>query len=256
MQPATYFVRAGGHRLECLEYPAHQLNRPPLVFLHQGLGCVALWGDFPARVAHATGCRTLVYSRYGYGQSDVVEGPREVDYMHREALEALPELLAALDIERPVLIGHSDGGTIALIYAGAGLRPLAGVVSMAAHVFVEDVSVASTKAVRLAYETTDMPKKLGRYHRDVDKTFYSWTAIWLDPGLHDWNVEEYLTGITCPLLVIQGEEDEYGTIKQVEAIVAQVPGSRQLFLPNCGHSPHKDQPETILAAIVDFVDGV
>jgi len=256
MRTATSLVAARGHQLECLEYPAHQLNRPPLVFLHEGLGSVAMWRDFPANVAHATGCRTLVYSRYGYGQSDVLEGRHGPDFMHREALETLPELLAALGIERPALIGHSDGGSIALIHAGAGRWPLAGVITMAAHVFVEDMTLDSVVAARRAFETTDLPSKLGRYHRDVDKTFWGWTDIWLDPRLRAWNIEEYLSGISCPLLVIQGEEDEYGTVKQVEAIAAQVPQSRQLLLPDCRHSPHKDQPEATLAAIVDFVDSL
>jgi len=256
MQPATSLVLAAGHRLECLEYPAHQLNRPPLVFLHEGLGSVAMWRDFPARVAHATGCRTLVYSRYGYGQSDVLEGRHGPDFMHREALQALPDLLAALAIDKPVLIGHSDGGSIALIYAGAGCGPLSGVITMAAHVFVEDVTMASVAAAKRAFETTDLAEKLSRYHRDVHKTFWGWTDIWLDPRLRPWNIEEYLPRISCPLLVIQGEDDEYGTLRQVEAIAARVPESRQLILPDCRHSPHRDQPEAILAAIVDFVDAV
>ena len=256
MQPAATFVFAGGHRLECLEYPAHQLNRPPLVFLHEGLGCISMWRDFPARVAHATGCRTLVYSRYGYGQSDILEASHGADFMHREALQALPELLAALDIERPVLVGHSDGGSVALIYAGADRGPLSGVITMAAHVFVEDLTMASVAAAKLAFETTDLPAKLARHHRDVEKTFRGWTDIWLDPRLSAWNIEEYLARITCPLLAIQGVDDEYGTVKQVEAIAAHVPHSRQLLLPDCRHVPQRDQPDETLAAIVEFIDSL
>lgn len=255
MQPASTFVTVCGHRLECLEFPAHQLDRPPLVFLHEGLGSVSMWRDFPARVAAATGCRTLIYSRYGYGQSEVIDGGFEPDYMHREALKVLPELLAAFDIRRPVLIGHSDGGSIALIHAGAGCDPPAGVVTLAAHVFVEDLSIASIAAARTAFETTELPQKLGRHHRDVEKTFWAWNRIWLDPRFRAWNIEEYLAGIVCPVLVIQGEDDEYGTRRQVEAIASQVADARQLLLPDCRHSPHKDQPEATLKAIVGFING-
>lgn len=254
MPAATSFVSVAGHRLECLEFAAHQPHRPPLVFLHEGLGSVSLWRDFPARVAAATGARTLVYSRAGYGQSDAPAGRFEPDYMHREALEVLPELLAALAVTRPVLIGHSDGGSIALIYAGAGAGPVAGVVTLAAHVFVEDLSIASIAAAKLAFETTDLAERLGRHHRDASRTFWAWNDIWLDPRFRAWNIEEYLPRIACPLLVIQGEDDEYGTLRQVEAIAARAADVRQLLLPDCRHSPHKDQPEAVIAAIVGFVD--
>ena len=254
MQAASSSAEVAGHRLECVDHQAHQINRPPLVFLHEGLGSVSLWRDFPARVAAATGARTLVYSRRGYGQSDPLQGGFEPDYMHREALEVLPVLLAALDIRRPVLIGHSDGGSIALIHAGAGRDPLAGVITLAAHVFVEDLSIASIAAAKRAFESTDLPQKLGRHHRDVEHTFWNWNSIWLDPRFRAWNIEEYLANIVCPVLVIQGEDDEYGTLKQVEAIASQVADARQLLLPDCRHSPHKDQPEATLAAIVEFVD--
>ena len=164
------FVTAGGHSLEYQLIPAHQINRPTLVLLHEGLGSVAMWRDFPARLAHATGCRTLVYSRHGYGQSDVLEAPFGTDYMHREGRDTLPQLLAALEIENPVLVGHSDGASIALLHAGAG-HPVAGVVVMAPHCFVEDISIRSIAAAKVAFETTDLPAKLGKYHRDVRRTF-------------------------------------------------------------------------------------
>lgn len=259
MPPQASFVRAGGHTLECVLHPAHQLQRPPLVFLHEGLGSVAMWRDFPARVALATGARTLVYSRYGYGQSDVIESPHRADYMHREAQQALPELLAALGIENPVVIGHSDGASIALIHAGSGRWPVAGAIVLAPHVFVEEVSIASITAAREAAANTDLLARLGRYHRDAAKTFRGWNDIWLHPDFRAWNIESYLPGIRCPVLAIQGEDDEYGTLAQVHAIVAGAinsPGVEVLRLADCRHSAHKDQPEAVLAAIVAFIDAL
>ena len=259
MQPQASFVRAGGHLLECVLHQAHQVQRPPLVFLHEGLGSVAMWRDFPARVAQATGARTLVYSRYGYGQSDLLASAHGTDYMHREAEEALPELLAALEIDHPVLIGHSDGASIALIHAGGGRWPVAGVVALAPHVFVEEVSIASIMAARDAAANTDLLARLGRYHRDAEKTFRGWNDIWLHPDFRAWNIESYLPDIRCPVLAIQGEDDEYGTMAQVEAIASGAtnsPGVEVLRLADCRHSAHKDQPEAVLAAIAAFLDAL
>ncbi len=157
-------------------------------------------------------------SRYGYGRSDPLAAPRTVRYMHDEALTALPEFLDTLAIDRPILVGHSDGGSIALILAGAGLRPLSAVVTLAAHVFVEDLTVASIAAAKTAFETTDLRAKLARHHADVDSAFLGWNRIWLAPEFRDWNIEEYLPAIRCPVLAIQGEDDEYGTMEQMERI--------------------------------------
>jgi pimeloyl-ACP methyl ester carboxylesterase len=225
-----------------------------LVFLHEGLGSIRQWRDFPARVAGATGWRALVYDRYGYGQSDVLAEPRVgTDFMHREALETLPALLRALEVEDPVLVGHSDGASIALIYAGSG-HAARGLVALAPHVFVEELSVRSIEAARRQFETTDLRQRLGRYHRDPVKTFHLWNDVWLDPEFRRWNIESFLPGIRCPVLAVQGEADEYGTMAQVEAIRRQVSGPCELVkLAGCGHSPHRDQPERTLAAIADFV---
>ncbi len=250
------FVTVGGRRLEYRLYPEHQLHRPTLVFLHEGLGSVAMWRDFPARVAAATGCRTLVYSRYGYGQSDVLEAPFPIRYMHDEALVALPELLHKLEIERPVFVGHSDGGSIALIHAGAGKWQVAGLILMAPHVFVEDISIASIAQARDAYLTTDLPKKLARYHQDADKTFWGWNDVWLHPDFRSWNIEEYLPNIACPVLAIQGSDDEYGTMAQLRAIAARVPATEILELADCRHSPHRDQPQITLEAMVRFISSL
>lgn len=253
----TGFIQACGHQLEYRLIPAHQLNRPTLVFLHEGLGSLAMWRDFPARVAAATGCRTLVYSRYGYGQSDVLQAPFSVRYMHDEALLALPELLDRLEIERPVLIGHSDGGSIALIHAGGSGRAVAGLMLMAPHVFVEDISIKSIAQAKVTFETTDLAQKLGKYHSNPVKTFRGWNDIWLHPDFRAWNIEEYLPAIHCPLLAIQGVDDEYGTLAQVEAIRRQVPGEVDVLeLADCRHSPHKDQPEATLSAMAGFVSAL
>jgi pimeloyl-ACP methyl ester carboxylesterase len=229
---------------------------PALVFLHEGLGSVAMWRDFPGRVAAATGRRTLVYSRAGYGRSAPLTAPRRPDYMHREALEALPALRTARGLADPVLIGHSDGASIALIHAGAGHR-VSGIVAMAPHVFVEDVTIRSIEAAREAWRTTDLRARLQRYHDDVDGAFRGWNDAWLDPAFRDWNIETYLSTIACPVLAIQGRDDEYGTMAQLDAIERQVRGPvRRLELDNCRHSPHRDQPEATLAAITGFVASI
>jgi pimeloyl-ACP methyl ester carboxylesterase len=251
------FVEAAGHQLEYQLIPAHQLNRPTLVFLHEGLGSLAMWRDFPAKVAAATGCRTLVYSRYGYGQSDVLETPFGVRYMHDEALLALPRLLDKLDIKRPILIGHSDGGSIALIHAGGARREVAGLILLAPHVFVEDLSIASIAQAKVTFETTDLAQKLGKYHRDPAKTFWGWNDIWLHPDFRAWNIEEYLPKVACPVLALQGEDDEYGTPAQVEAIRKQAKGEVEvLMLADCRHSPHKDQPQATLEAMAGFIERI
>jgi len=250
------FAHVGGHRLEYDRIETAASNRPTLVLLHEGLGSVAMWRDFPGRLAHATGCNALVYSRHGYGNSDPLATPRAVRYMHEEALVVLPELLDALAIERPILVGHSDGGAIALIHAGSAIRPVVAVVTMAAHVLVEDISVASIAAAKIAFETTDLRAKLARYHADVDSAFWGWNRIWLDPDFRAWNIEAHLRGIACPVLAIQGEDDEYGTMEQMRRIGAQVRDVELVELEDCRHSPHKDQPEAVLDVITRFVDRV
>lgn len=252
---ASAFIDLDGVRLEYLRIAGRNPMVPPLVFLHEGLGSVAMWRDFPARVAAATGAETIVYSRRGYGRSARLEKPRTVDYMHREAGEVLPHLLDRLGLARPILIGHSDGASIALIYAGCRL-PTAGAVLMAPHVFVEEKSLSSIAAAREMFRTTDLPQRLGRYHDDIEGAFRGWNDIWLDPAFRSWNLEVFVPQITAPLLLIQGEGDEYGTAAQVETIkrLATAPCELQL-LPNCGHSPQRDQPERTLELITDFVQA-
>jgi pimeloyl-ACP methyl ester carboxylesterase len=213
-----------------------------------------LWKGFPQRVADVTGLPAVVYSRYGYGRSDRLHEARAVDYMHREALNVLPELLIQLGVHEPILIGHSDGASIALIYAGAHAGPLLGAVLMAPHVFVEDVTVRSIAQAKIAFETTDLPTRLARYHDDSSATFYGWNDIWLSRAFRAWNVEACLPCIDVPLLVVQGEDDQYGTRAQVDAIARQVRSPvRVSLLDRCAHSPHVDREADTLAEIAAFV---
>jgi pimeloyl-ACP methyl ester carboxylesterase len=247
------FLTAGGHRLE-YERIGGARDAPVLILLHEGLGSIALWRDFPAKLAQATGCPAVVYSRWGYGRSDALAGPRNVDYMHREALDTLPELRAQLGLDDAILVGHSDGASIALIHAGSGRWPVRAIVLEAPHVFVEDVSITSIAAARTAYETTELRQRLARYHADVDSAFRGWNDIWLDAAFRAWNIEEYLAGARCPVLAIQGADDEYGTLQQLDAIGRGVAGPfERLVLPECRHSPHRDQENAVLAAISRFI---
>ena len=254
--PIRSEIVVDGKRLETLWIEPQQSGRPPIVMLHEGLGSIALWKDFPAQVATRTGCGVLVYSRYGHGNSDKLMEKRPVRFMHREGEVVLPELLAKLGIVRPILIGHSDGGSISLIFAGKYPDAVSGLILEAPHVFVEDLSVASIAQAKTTYETADFPQRLGRYHANVDATFWGWNDIWLDPAFRSWNIEEYVPKITCPVLCIQGEEDEYGTIAQVEAIKAGAQQTQIAMLPNCKHSPHRDQAEKTLELVVEFVGKV
>jgi pimeloyl-ACP methyl ester carboxylesterase len=252
----TRFVEACGRRLEYVDVPARVPHRPALVFLHEGLGCVAMWGEFPARVADETGCRTVVYSRCGYGRSDPFDTPRTPRYLHDEALDALPAVRAALGLDRVVLVGHSDGGSIALIHAGAGRWPVAGLVVLAPHEFVEQAALRGIAAAGHAWRTTDLPGRLGRYHRDPERVFRAWHDTWLDPAFRGWTIEDYLPGIRCPIVAVQGEDDEYATMAQLDVIAARATGSPRvdkLRLANCGHLPHRDAPAAVVDAIATFV---
>lgn len=247
-------VVVDGRRLETLWIEPKEDRQHTIVMLHEGLGSVALWKEFPQRVADRTGCGVLVYSRYGYGESDSWCGKAlQTDFMHREGKVVLPQLLDQLGIHKPVLLGHSDGGSIALIFAGAFPdRPLA-LFLEAPHIFVEDITVASIAVARRAWDKHNLRDRLRPYHADVESTFIAWTDAWLKPEFRSWNIEEYLPRITCPVLVIQGEQDEYGTAAQLDAIARQVPGARTILLPGCRHSPHRDQPDAVLREIVNLL---
>jgi pimeloyl-ACP methyl ester carboxylesterase len=223
--------------------------------LHEGLGSVALWRDFPQRLSAATGRRVLAYSRLGYGRSDPLTGPRRVDFMHDEALHALPQLLDHLGVRESVLFGHSDGASIALIHAACARRPVGAVIAMAPHVFVERCGLDQIAAARRAYLDGALRARLARFHADVDSAFWGWNDIWLHPDFAAWTIESLLPDIACPLLAIQGVDDEYGTMAQIDRIERGGRNVRRLELAFCGHAPHRDQPEAVLAAAAQFLAG-
>jgi pimeloyl-ACP methyl ester carboxylesterase len=241
---------------------------PLLVFLHEGLGSVSMWRDFPTQLCERLGARGLVYSRPGYGRST----PRAqderwgVDFMHRQAHEVLPALLQALNVQEPIwLVGHSDGGSIALLYAarhGSAANgqsqapeapPLAGAIVLAPHILVEEVSVRSIEQARQAYLHTDLRQRLARHHDDPDSAFWGWNDIWLSPAFRSWSIEADLHRIKVPVLAVQGVDDEYGTLEQIRGIARRVPQTELLELPACGHSPHRDQPQALMEAVAGFV---
>lgn len=235
-------------------HPAARCARDPVILLHEGLGSVSLWKDFPASLAQASGRAVLAYSRYGNGQSAPLRAPRQPGYLHDEALEVLPLLRERLAITSCALLGHSDGASIALIHAGARRWPVSRAIVMAPHVFVEDLSLESIAQAREAYATTDMKARLSRHHADPDSAFWSWCNIWLDARFRDWNIEEFLPAIEAPVLAIQGYDDEYGSMEQIHRLVRTVEMIEVLKLEDCGHSPHRDQPEKVLGAVTAFLD--
>lgn len=251
----TLSMMAGGRRLEYAWTGPASEAAPTLVFLHEGLGSLAGWRDFPAALAAATGFGALVYSRAGYGGSEPADLPRPVRFMHDEA-EVLGEVLGVAGVRDAMLVGHSDGASIAIIHAGsaAGARVRA-LVLEAPHVFTEAEGLASIARIADTYRTTDLPRRLAKYHGDnTEGAFWGWNRVWLDPEFRAWNIEEYLGSIRVPTLVIQGEDDEYGTTRQVEAIARQLAGPAEaLILPGCGHAPHRDQRERVLAEIARFI---
>jgi pimeloyl-ACP methyl ester carboxylesterase len=256
----TARLAVGGRALQ-IEYEwidADRTSAPIVVFLHEGLGSLAMWRDYPRQLCAAAGARGLVYSRPGYGQSTPRAAGEKwpVDFMHRQAYDVLPALLAHLAIGEPVwLFGHSDGASIALLFAAAYPDRVAGVIAVAPHIFVEDLSIRSIDAARTLYRTTDLRERLSRYHADPDSAFWGWNDIWLDPAFRDWNIEDQLANIRWPLLAVQGEDDEYGTMAQIEGIARRVPHAQLIKLPACGHSPHRDQPQALIAAAVRFLEA-
>ena len=256
---------------------------PLVVFLHEGLGSLSTWRDFPQRLCDAALCRGLVYSRPGYGRSTprAPEGPQGraapspppvgvketwdgpafpceaawgLDFLHRQALEVLPALLAALQVtERPWLFGHSDGGSIALLHAAHRPAQTAGAIVLAPHIRVEELSVAGVEEARTAFETSDLRERLARHHDDPESAFWGWNRIWLHPPIRQWSIEAEITAIACPLLAVQGLDDEYGTLEQIRGIARRVPQARLLELADCGHAPQRDQPEALLAAAAAFI---
>jgi pimeloyl-ACP methyl ester carboxylesterase len=231
---------------------------PTLVMLHEGLGCVGLWGDFPDKLQQATGAGVFVYSRAGYGQSSPVTLPRPLAYMHDEARVTLPALLDAIDFRNGLLIGHSDGASIATIYAGSHQdHRLRGLVLIAPHFFTEDAGIASIRDAKTAYETTDLRAKLARWHKDPDNAFHGWNGAWLDPDFRKWDITEELGYIRVPILIVQGEGDQYGTVKQIEVAERDCYCPVEVaLLPGAKHSPQREEPERTLGTISGFVNRV
>jgi pimeloyl-ACP methyl ester carboxylesterase len=252
------FLHINGSDLEYRFLGPPPDDAPAIVMLHEGLGSAALWGDFPERLQAATGAGVLVYSRAGYGASSPVHLPRPLDYMNREALDVLPKLLDAVGFGRGMLLGHSDGASIAAIYAG-GVQDhrLDGIALLAPHFIVEDISVASIAEIKTAYETTNLRDKLARWHKDVDNAFYGWNGAWLDPAFRNWDISEFLAYIRVPVAVIQGANDQYGSTRQVEIAREECYCPVETtILAGTGHSPHREAPEATLNAIADFASAV
>jgi len=252
------FLRIGASDLEYRMIGPAPEAAPTIVMLHEGLGSTGLWGDFPDKLQAATGAGVFVYSRAGYGASTPVTLPRPLDYMHIEALEVLPKLLDAIGFRRGLLLGHSDGASIAAIYAGAHQdHRVEGVAMLAPHFIVEDISVTSIAEIKQAYETTALKSKLSRWHRDVDNAFYGWNGAWLDPEFRSWDISEYLTYIRVPLAIVQGGNDQYGTIRQIEIAQEECYCPVDVtMIPSAGHSPHREAPEATLDAISEFATHV
>jgi pimeloyl-ACP methyl ester carboxylesterase len=242
--------------LEC-QWVGDLAAKTTMVFLHEGLGSVALWKDFPDKLCNALGMRGLVYSRYGYGKS-TPRPPEErwhPTFMHLEGQNVLPQVLAALKIERPWLFGHSDGASIALIYAATLPKAVPGVIAVAPHVFVEQKAIDAIELAKDSYTNTDLREKLSRYHADIDSAFWGWNDVWLSAEFRDWDIVDALSYITAPTFAIQGEDDEYGTDLQAETVARDVQDGELMLIPNCGHSPHRDQPQLVIDAVVEFVNA-
>jgi pimeloyl-ACP methyl ester carboxylesterase len=251
-------LRIGASDLEYRMIGPAPDQAPTIIMLHEGLGSLGLWGDFPERVAATTATGVLAYSRAGYGASTPARLPRPLNYMHIEALDILPRLLDQIGFRRGLLLGHSDGASIAAIYAGgAGDHRVRGVAMIAPHFIVEDIGVASIAEIKKAYETTELRSKLARWHGDVDNAFYGWNGAWLDPGFRDWDISEYLAYIRVPVAILQGADDQYGTIRQIEIAQQECycPVDVTMF-PGVGHSPHREAPEATLHAISEFAQRI
>src|SRR5215475_5328151 len=252
------FLRIGDSDLEYRMIGPAPDTAPTIVMLHEGLGSAALWGDFPDKLQQATGAGVFAYSRAGYGNSSPVTLPRPIDYMHREALDVLPKLLTRIGFQRGILVGHSDGASIAAIYAG-GVQDhrIRAIALMAPHFIVEDISVTSIAEIKTAYETGNLRDKLARWHKHVDNAFYGWNGAWLDPEFRNWDISDYLAYIRIPVAVIQGADDQYGTLRQIEIAEEECYCPVDVtIIEGAGHSPHREAPEKTLNTISEFANAV
>jgi pimeloyl-ACP methyl ester carboxylesterase len=252
------FLTIGQQKLEYRMIGPRPDAAPTIVMLHEGLGCVGLWGDFPERLQRATGCGVFVYSRAGYGQSSPVPLPRPLTYMHDEARETLPKLLETIGFQRGLLLGHSDGASIAAIYVGSRQdHRVGGLVLIAPHFFTEDSGIQSILETRMAYEAEGLRQRLSRWHADVDNAFKGWCGAWLDPAFRKWDITGFLAYIRVPVLIVQGKDDQYGTLAQIEAATRECYCPVEVaLLPGARHSPQRDAPEATLTEIAEFVARV
>ncbi len=251
-------IDINGTKIEIVWKQHRNKNRPFLIFLHEGLGCVEMWKDFPEKLAQKVDCPFLIYSRPGYGKSDPWPLPWKINFMHIQALKFLPAILKKLAITKYILAGHSDGGSIAVIFAGKSIHPgLMGIITEAAHVFCEPVTIESIRHAKKAYEHNGLKKALEKYHgKNTDNAFKGWNEAWLNPGFIHWNIEKYLKKIKVPMLALQGRDDQYGTCAQLESIKKNVKNVRTGLIDACGHAPHAEQPENTMDIMAKFIESL
>jgi pimeloyl-ACP methyl ester carboxylesterase len=255
------FLTLNSKKIEIQWHLKGQKDHPVLIFLHEGLGCTRMWKDFPLKVSQNTGCPALIFSRFGYGNSDPCPLLWKLNFMHKEAVRILPEIIKKLQIKNYLLIGHSDGGSIGIIFAGSQygkkLKGLKGLITMAAHVFCEQITVDCIQQAKTNYKHHDFRQGLEKYHgSNTDNAFWGWNNVWLNPRFINWNIEKYLNRIKVPMLAIQGKDDQYGTQKQIESIKSRVEHAETCLIEDCRHSPHQDQPEKVLKLMVQFIHRI
>jgi len=249
------FLTLDSKKIEILWYQKGQKDHPTLIFLHEGLGCTRMWKDFPEKVSQNTGCPALIFSRPGYGNSDPCPLPWKINFMHKEALSILPQVIKKAQIKKYILIGHSDGGSIGIIFAGSQYaQGLKGLITQAAHVFCEQITVDCIHQAKTNYKHHDLRQRLKKYHgKNTDNAFWGWNDVWLNPKFINWNIEKYLSRIQVPMLAIQGKDDQYGTIKQIESIKSRANHVKTCIINDCRHSPHLERPGKILDMMTQFI---
>lgn len=254
----TDFLTLASQKIEIQWYGKENKNKPTLIFLHEGLGCIRMWKDFPKILSGYTGCPALVFSRLGYGSSDPCPLPWKINFMHKQALQILPDIIRKAGIHTYILIGHSDGGSIGIIFSGSPVaKGLKGLITQAAHVFCEQKTVESIQQAKIQYDHHDLKQRLEKYHgTNTDNAFRGWNDVWLNPGFIHWNIEKYLSRIHIPMLAIQGKEDQYGTIKQIKSIQHHVKHVKSCLVDNCGHSPHLEQQKIVLDIMNQFIHQI
>lgn len=259
----TDFLKLNSQKIEIQWHKKGEKNQPTLIFLHEGLGCTRMWKNFPENLSRNTGCPALVFSRFGYGRSDPCPLPWKINFMHKEALRILPDIIKKAGIKNYILVGHSDGGSIGIIFSGSthekGLyaKGLKGLITLAAHVFCEQKTVKSIRQAKIHYGQQNLKQRLEKYHgENTENAFRGWNNVWLAPHFINWNIEKYLSRIDIPMLAIQGKDDQYGTIKQIESIKHHVKHVKPYLVDDCGHSPHIEQQKIVLNVMARFIHQI